>query len=756
MNEERPTIANRHHLTLVSVVILGLFFAISIYLRGYFPYQQVFSGEWIKYTGVDAYYHMRLVDSLVHNFPHGISFDPYISYPFGYAAGQVSFFDWLLAGIIRVVSLGSPTEHTIDIVAVFFPVILAALTLIPVYFIGRTLFGHWAGVLAAGLIAIMPGEFMGRSILGFTDHHVAETLFAATAMMFLILAIKVSRERMITFKLLWCRDWATVRRPVIYGLLGGLFLAIYLLTWIGGLLFAFIVTAYFITQIVINHVRRRPTEYLALVGTTFMLAATIIYAPFWFEAYYLAPLAIALFIPIVLHLLSQWMIKKGVKPGWYPSILIALGLLGGGIFYAIFPSLSASLLRSFNIFDFWSGPRTIMEMQPILNPSGSFTLSLVWGNFSTGFFITIIVLGFLVYHVIKQGSAEKSLILLWSVVILLAMIGQRRFAYYFALNVAVLTGYASWEFIKRAISRSQGLGRARAYLNTALAVIIVFIIVFSINIIPAISIARQAKFAPSDAWCSSLTWLKDNTPEPFGNPDFYYQRYQLPPSGESYRYPESAYGVTAWVDYGYWIVRIGHRPTTRTPGPGGTDIAQLFLAQDEDSASIMSRKLDSNYIIIDHLTVLQKFWSLAHWAEMERAHFYDRYFEQEEDKLVGAMYYHPEYYRSLMVRLYNFDGKEVTPETTRVIAYEDKMVPNYGPVHIITDDREFSSYQEAADYVSSQKTSNYRIVSDSPFVSPVPLSALKYYKLVHQSGSIGLEAFDIILPEVKIFQYSRD
>ena len=64
-------------------LLLALFFGIALYLRVYLPYDQVFSGEWIKFTAPDAYYHMRLVDNLVHNFPHLMSFDLYMTYPGG-------------------------------------------------------------------------------------------------------------------------------------------------------------------------------------------------------------------------------------------------------------------------------------------------------------------------------------------------------------------------------------------------------------------------------------------------------------------------------------------------------------------------------------------------------------------------------------------------------------------------------------------------------------------------------------------------
>jgi len=162
--------SNLLRVRLLTGAILVLCFGLAFFLRVYFPYDKIFVGEWIKFAGVDAYFQMRLVDSIVHNFPHLTDFDPYFTYPGGGVTSTIYLFNRFLAGIIWVIGLGSPTQHTIDVVGAYFPAVLGALTVIPVYFIGKELFGRWAGLLSAGLIAIMPGEFLGRSVLGFTDH----------------------------------------------------------------------------------------------------------------------------------------------------------------------------------------------------------------------------------------------------------------------------------------------------------------------------------------------------------------------------------------------------------------------------------------------------------------------------------------------------------------------------------------------------------------------------------------------------------
>ena len=610
---------------IIAGVLVTLFVSLALFLRVCLPYDQVFGSGWIKFTGIDAYFQMRIVDQMAHNFPHLLTFDPYSIYPGGGHIGSIHFFNQFLAGIIWVIGLGSPSQHLIDVVGVYFPAVLAALTVIPVYFIGKELFGRWAGVIAAGLIAVMPGEFMGRSILGFTDQHIAEVLLTTTAIMFLILALKSAMQRQLTFSHLKNRDWAVITKPVIYSLLAGLFLGVYMLTWAGALLFIFILAVYFIIQYIINHLKNQPSEYLCIIGVALFLVP-LLFVRLQYGILIFAALLIAVLIPLVLGGASRLVAWREWRPFYYPVILVVFGLIGLGIFYGIAPALLKSMLAQFSILvPAGSTATTTLEMQPIFFPGGAFSLGVVWGNFTTGFYLSIISLFILIYLIIKRGSADKTLLVIWSLIILMATLGQRRFAYYFAVNVAILTGYFSWLFLQfidlmvdwlagrirtaldfrerivmlpemTQMTVSVGAGAekqpakghseassAAKYVIMSLAVIVVFILVFVFNIASAVGTAKQARFAPSDAWQSSLTWLKENSPDPFADPDFYYELYQPSPAGESYQYPETAYGVMSWWDYGYWITRIAHRLPNANPGQSPEpiiNIANFFLTQE--------------------------------------------------------------------------------------------------------------------------------------------------------------------------------
>jgi len=907
---------------LVAGILLVVFFFIALSFRVFLPYDQIFSGEWIKFSSVDAYFHMRLVDNLVHNFPHLINFDPYFIYPGGATISSIQFFDWLLAGVIWVIGLGSPTQHTIDVIGAYFPAILAALTVIPVYFIGKALFNHWAGVIAAALVAMFPGEFLGRSILGFTDQHIGEILFSTVAVLFLILAIKEAGQRGLTFSHLMQRDWKVIVRPLVYSLLAGVFLGIYLITWQGALLFIFIITLYLIIQFIINHLKRKSSEHLSIVSFILFLVALIIFLSLSLSILLSVSLIFALFIPIILVSISRVMAYKQLKPAYYPLTLVGIGIVVMAVFYGVNPGLLGDMLYRFRMFaPVGATAVTTLEMQPFLYPQGSFSTGIAWGNFTTSFFLTkwwpipgfaLISFSILIYLLFRQRGDKQNylldiiwtvvilivimallilvssqevryfafvpfiiliylffkqrrdeqhylLFLVWTLIILIATLVQRRFAYYFVINVALLSAYLSWQVIwlaglrklvtkpaekpekkpyyveepqksdyyellgvarsashkeikkafrelsykyhhdrvgtpeekekfkeineayevlsnperrtaydrsrreilerKKTRRRRESQGFNMNYINVVLAIIVVFMFVFFFNIGKSREVAAQARFAPSDAWCSALTWMKENTPEPFDKTGFYYERYEAVPTDESYDYPESAYGVTSWWDYGYWITRIAQRMPSANPGQSPkpiTNVARLFLAQEEASTPEIIEKLGSSYIIADYAMVTNKFWAVITWAGQEQAEFLDVYHLPSEGKLRPIHLFHPAYYRSMIVRLYNFDGKAVTDESPIVIAYEERVDREGNRYKHITNIEELSSYQAALDYVKSQGAANHRIIGVNPFVSPVPLEAVQSYKLVYSSKS-GISNRDVgVVPEVKIFEYIGD
>jgi len=781
---------------------MAVLFGIALYLRITLSYDQVFHNGQVWFLETDAYYYMRNIEVLVHNFPHFNTFDPYALFPGGGAGLARPFFAWLVAAIIMIVRGAASTLQSMEAVAAYMPAILGALTLIPVYFIGKELFNRWVGVISAALVAILPGEFLHRTLLGFTDHHAAEVLFTTVCILFLIMAIKRAREREISFDHLLNRNWSTIKKPLIYSLLAGIFLGIYLLTWLGGLLLVFIIFVYLVIQFIVDHLRHRSSDYLCIVGTPFFLIAFLMVLPVLghggFDTIYRIAMPIAILVPIILSIISRLMAGRTVKPVYYPLTLLGLAVIGlvalRAILHAISPStdLFQFMLSLFSIFKQSGAMLTVMEVQPM-------TALIAWYNFTASFFIAFISFGMLIYVAIKEESADKTLFLVWSIVMLMAILGQRRFGYYYAVNAALLTGYFCWKMLdiaglsklrakskevavafkkfKKKQKKARETAKPKTFMQPRGAwgrVIVVGIVIFFVVFFPNIG-AVQAFGGPQnpvmdDGWDNSLLWLKDNSPAPFSDPNFYYEISQ--PSAD-FKYPETAYGVMSWWDYGYFIMQIAHRiPNANPTQARAAEAGEFFTAQNESSSNMLADEFGTKYVMIDYMMATpSKFYAMVDWAGGNVDDFYGVYLVPVSSDALQLVYlFYPAYYNSTVVRLYNFDGKAAVPSENSTVAiswqvktgnellnsgykmiiYSQNTVATINAAaryNVVVGYQFLSSYEEAETYVSAQPPGNYDIGGLNPFATIVPLEELNSYEFVYPLGATTNTT------TVKIFKY---
>ncbi len=800
-------------LTGVLVAALAIF---AFILRVSFSFSQIFKGDWIKYSSADAYYQMRLVDNLAYNYPSASSFDPYLLFPGGSGIAESNMFVNVLASVSSLFGLVTPSQHTVDVVGVFAPPVLAALTVVVVFFIGKELFGKWGGVFSAALLAIIPGEFLSRTKLGFTDYHCLEVFITSFFILFVIMALKAANKNNLRFENLWKIDWVSLRKPGIYSLIAGISLGLFGLTWSGAPMFTFIIFVFLFIQFLIDHMKKKPTEYLSIIGTVTFFIAFLVVLPGTVSIIIPASSLVGAIACIALGVVSRFMAVRNMKPVYYPVAVIIMAVAGFGLFYLILPNIVTAMLERFSIFTPSGTQLTTIEMQPLISSTYGNAFAVVWSNYNTTFFVAFISMLALLYFVIKQGTAEKTLFFVWSVIILISNLGQRRFGYYFSVNIALLTGFLSWlvidyarthiftEKVKQAIEkakkvkrkatrRQQSNPRVAPYSVMSLVIIVVFFTGYFWSIEPAIDAAKRSPYAPSDAWCSVLDWMRENTPEPFGDPDAYYDLVRsdkyLPYStilstyGNTsnrtdyytnldvyYPYPETAYGVLSWWDYGYWIARIAHRIPNANPSQDPRairDVAAFFTAQDEATANKVREKLDTEYVVIDYetayvnpITTSGKFWAIITWGGMPVADFFDMYLmmvnPDDETQLIQRPLFYPEYYRSMAVRMYNFDCQAVTPANVWVISYQEQRDTKSGAIYkIIVDAKQFATYEEAEEFVSSQEEGNYRIASMNPMIPCTPLEALEDYEVVHVSEQGQLFTSGNLTSEVKVFQYTK-
>ena len=776
----------------VVLLLLLIIVAVALWLRVALPYNQVFVGDWVKMTGVDAYYYMRLVDNLMRHFPQLTQFDPYLQYPGGMVTGiQPDFFAYFMGGIIWLVSLGNAGQHTVDVISVYIPPVLAVLTILVVFFIGVLLGGKWLGLLSAGLLAIMPGEFLSRSLLGYTDHHVAEVMFSTGIMLFVFLAVRVGQGKRMAEMLK--AGWQGIGKMVLFSILAGIFMGLYMLTWAGALLFALIIFVFIVAQTIIDHLYGRPAAYLGVLGVCLFGTALALYLPWMWGTMTVVALAAGLLVFILLPVISGWMRSREMKPIIYPLVIAGLAVLGAGLLALVSPSTLQSMSGGLAVMFIWPIGTTVMEMQPLLIQQGQFTFAVAVGNYMLGFFLSLICMAILLYQVIKGRQPDKALLLIWSVIILLSALAMRRFAYYFAVNVALLTGYLCWMPIsallrKKEVStaaavpmkvsakskkRAAKLARQakpakrasmRGNIAVALLLVAIALLVYYPNIgpmpdgqRPSVDLATRPLFAPSNAWCEAVDWLRTNTPEPFGKADNYYGLFKPVNQQGGFEYPAGAYGTLAWWDYGYWIARIGQRPPATNPGTGQFGSAYFFTAQDGPSAARTINTYGTRYVIVDNEIVAydRKFHALATLSNSDYSKFYDIFLTKQNNQYVPSLLFYPEYYRSMVSRLYNFDGKAVVPETVNVIAFREFTAQEGGQYKEIIENRKFSSYEAAQKFISGNSGKNYIIAGEDPNKSPVPLDELKDFGLVFSSNqkvSMGSKS----QPNIKIFEYKKD
>ena len=684
--------------SLICGLTLVLLFCLSLYIRVAIPYNIVFNDTFVRFGGYDPWYNIRLVENTLHHFPHRIYFDPFTAYPQGtYNPFGTPLFDLSLAFIVWAVGLGNPfailTRSMIEEIWAWYPAVLAALTIFPVYFIGKGLYNRGAGLLSAALIAILPGQFLIRSLLGFTDHHAMETLFSTIAMLFLILALKSARENGITFQSFLGGDRSSLKKPIVYSIISGVFLGSYFLAWLGAPLFILILCTYAVVQHVADHLREKDSDYLCIVCVPVFIVPLAMIAPalsFGFlSEIHKWSLLLAIFVPPVLTALSLLIRKAKIKPYWYPIVVILAIAAIFSLLWFFYPSLCSAIVEQLRYVFFPSeSSKTIIEARPM-------EWANIWAWFTTTFFLAFVALAWIGYNIWRKWRAEEILLFVWCAIMLFACFGQGRFSTYYAINVAILCGFLSWEIIELVAFRGAEKGvsdmkeskgpleekrvdaikgkrrrktikiqksdeiKNKKFLraDVILTFIVILIVVFFFPLNESLTTAKLGSGGPREDWYESLSWMRWNTPDT--GVDFY----ALYP--DDYTYPESAYSVMSWWDYGNWITYIAHRiPVANNfqqgiGGPNSPGAAIFFIAKNESVANEVADAFDVRYVVsafpmVDTMASYQDLYgAMTFWANDTTGRYT---LDQTEGRSLFEL--REEYYKTMVTKLHMFDGSE--------------------------------------------------------------------------------------------------
>jgi dolichyl-diphosphooligosaccharide--protein glycosyltransferase len=208
------------------------------------------------------------------------------------------------------------------------------------------------------------------------------------------------------------------------------------------------------------------------------------------------------------------------------------------------------------------------------------------------------------------------LLIVWGISALVLAILQRRFVYYLAPVMCIMCAYTIVLLSKGLIDKYKGYESK----VVSVTVISIFCLVFMLipNTTAAIKQNSSSVIAPTNAWLSACDWLKNNTEQPYTNinsdgvtlqsSNYYYSIYNKDENDSRINYR-----VLTWWDYGYWIVRIAHRPVMCSPGGGETSVVAGVLLSNSYNKELVN-KLKVKYIVIDYTMLGLKYSNIQYSA----------------------------------------------------------------------------------------------------------------------------------------------
>jgi len=378
-------------------------------------------------------------------------------------------------------------------------------------------------------------------------------------------------------------------------------------------------------------------------------------------------------------------------------------------------------------------------------------------------------------------NTEELLLIIWTGFLIATTFTQLRFSYYLVIPIVILNGIVVAKIINwtglSADSASDAAEKIRQIEGwQAMVVLVVFLGILVPGLIVPLEAAGStgtawqigANAGPGDVtqWDDSFEWMQDGTPYPgelegHDNRMEYYGTVEYPEDG-NYEYPEGAYGVMSWWDYGHWITVQGERIPYANPfQSNAAEAANYLLAPDEEQAgSVLDRLNEPNeaeaqarYVMVDWqmATPGSKFQAPTVWYDDEDVS-QDDFLEQAYPVIQteeGEQFGNPinlrsqRYYDSQMIRLYNYHGSAVDPEPI-VIETEERTVQTQDgqEVTITAFDQEsdiqtFDTLEEAEEYVEENPGAQLGGLGANPTER---VDALENYRLVKAGESSAISA----------------
>ena len=321
----------KNHWCLLSVCAVV---AVAFLLRTVFVYGLSSGGGFALSGGSGAQNHLHVVESILDG-SFVLGSDAAVNYPIGGLNVVPPLMDFIAAGVAGILGMfGMSTTESASAALAVLPPILGALTCIPVYAIGKELFGDKRiGVIAALIFAFLSLPISSSVFSNGTEYALAAFLISCMSY-FLIKTVRLMESG------------APVKQVYLHSLVSGLYLGLIAWTWNGFGLMILVVGVPLMIQIGLDRINGK-NFMTTLVGHSLTLilgvaVAAVYYIPagLW-DAVFSGPLLLA-----VLTVLFGFLFKALETKPWItviPSLLVVLAAVLVALYFAA-PELFSALV----------------------------------------------------------------------------------------------------------------------------------------------------------------------------------------------------------------------------------------------------------------------------------------------------------------------------------------------------------------------------------------------------------------------------
>jgi len=733
-------------LALIAICFLG------VYYRVILP-DTWLHGETLRLPTVDAYYQARFIE-IVNS--HGVNLpdkDPYFMSANNPPLSDITLWPTMISAVAKLIP-----QDGVEIVCYYIPPLLALLCIVGVFVIGTLLFNAWAGVFGALLLSTMGGEFMARTIAGSVDYHCWEAFLCVFVVMCIVMAVKYHDKGWVNY---------------VCSILAGLLMAVYLRSWSGAIyLYLIFIVSYVLYLIVLSLKKESPSGTILQVPLV-MIASTILFYIIIarllngvVDNNVLMVSGLFMAVALVTTLMQIFFLHRNRWALLIISVVVATATL---IILYVFAKNYFRYVNGIvmSIVE-WNAISHTSEERPILIFGNEFSLQVLWGNFTASIFLCLMGIGVLIKKIVKADRHtlfNYIFIALGAAVMVISTLAMVRFAYYLAIYTAILSGMMivtimgiATTYLKKNFKKMKWWDKA----GDILLVLIILTFILMPNFMISNQFSRQLDGSLTTGWEQAMLWMRDNTPEPFETSAYYYTNYKN-------NYKEPSYSVMSWWDYGYWITYLAHRVPTCNPGSTNREVPAVFLTTtDNDKAITLLKQAKSRYIVIDYQTATGKFTAMPTYAEKaskdlrdlwswESPGFISIFYYGDKNKIERMTIFHPDYYRSMVVRLFNFDGQAVKSPGCPILIYKD--IDGQKWIQKIIDT---PSFDEAQKYMKDNPLTGgtqYSFGGVDPFLPCVDLEEVKDIRPIKGFGGVDLSMMSQTVKqsfEVKVFEYTGE